>query len=120
MKTKNPGKEAIEFVKKYEKKRTGTKPEDVQHKQGEHKGYDLVSTDTNGKELHIEVKGATRYHGIPDPYITEFNKKTKEMTADILYVVYFPRDEDEKEHGKEPILYKIPKSAIKHCRHLII
>ena len=113
MKTKNTEKDAIEFVKRYEKKRTGNEPEDVQHERGKYKGCDLVSIEPNGKKLLIEVKGATRYRGIPDPYITEFNEKTRELTADFLYVVYFPRDEDETKYGSKQILYKIPRSAIK-------
>jgi hypothetical protein len=72
----------------------------------------IVSIDNNNL-LRIEVKGATRYHGIPDPYITEFNKKTRETTADFLYVVYFPRKEDVGKCGSKPILYKIPRSEIK-------
>ena len=89
-------------------------PEDVQHKKGNN-GYDLksiVSIDNNNL-LRIEVKGATRYHGIPDPYITEFNKETGEMTANFLYVVYFPRKEDVGKCGSKPILYKIPRAAIR-------
>jgi len=113
MKIEKLSEEAIKLAKKIEKSNGAVEVKDVQLEGGEYAGYDLLSIYPNGKKLKIEVKGATRFHGIPDPYITEFDKETREMKADYFYVFYFPRDEDEPKYGSKPIFYKIPKEAIK-------
>lgn len=112
MKVESVEKEAIKCAISYEENK-GNKVLNVSKARGEHGGYDLLSEDKNGKKIKIEVKGATRYEGIPDPYHTEFDGNSKEMVADFLYVFYFPRDEEEYKYGPKIRFYKIPRGAIK-------
>lgn len=55
--------------------------------------------------MTIEVKGATREWGIPDPYWTEFDDQRR-LFADFLYVVYFLPTRT------SPLLCAIPRNAI--------
>ena len=93
---------AIRAAKTYLKNR-GYSVADVS-KDRRHKGYDLLAR-KDRKTLKIEVKGCSRPWGIPDPYVTEFDKE-KRLVADFLYVVYFIG-------RKEPKLCVIPREAIK-------
>ena len=84
--------------------RQGYTVEDVSRRRG-HNGYDLLIEGGGEGELkRIEVKGATRRWGIPDPYSTEFDAN-KRLVADILCVVYFIDDE-------LPQICLIPRDAI--------
>jgi len=51
-----------------------------EHK-GEHKGYDILV----GKQK-IEVKCSARHKGIPDCFVSEFDKN-KNLIADFMYIV---------------------------------
>jgi len=94
---------AVEFVTRYFIGK-GYNIENVARVRGSHAGYDLLAT--NGPErLRLEVKGCTRPYGIPDPYISEFDKNTRRLVADILCVVYMLPD-------CEPELALIPRDAI--------
>lgn len=75
---------------------------DVSRARG-HNGYDFL-VKRAGKELKIEVKGASRRWGIPDPYHTEFDKDGR-LIADILCVVYLIE-------GEKPKICLIPRDAI--------
>jgi hypothetical protein len=77
--------------------------EDVTRKRA-HKGYDLVAT-RRQERLKIEVKGCSRMWEIPDPYITEFDKKKRRLVADFLCVVYLIG-------SKRPKVCMIPREAI--------
>jgi hypothetical protein len=80
----------------------GYSVDDVSRKRG-HNGYDLL-VQKDGRRLKIEVKGATRPWGIPDPYNTEFDE-SRRLVADLLCVVYFIGNE-------APKMCLIPKEAI--------
>lgn len=75
---------------------------DVSRKRG-HNGYDLL-IEKNGHGLKVEVKGATRAWGIPDPYNTEFDE-SRRLVADLLCVVYFIGNDP-------PKMCLIPREAI--------
>jgi hypothetical protein len=76
--------------------------EDVSRKRG-HNGYDLL-IERDGLRMKVEVKGATRAWGIPDPYNTEFDE-AKRLVADLLCVLYFIGD-------APPQMCLIPREAI--------
>jgi hypothetical protein len=73
--------------------------------QSEHSGFDLIAR-KSGEEITNEVKGTTVPWGIPDPYVTEFDKTTLRLVADFLYVVYFLSTEP-------PFVCAIPREALK-------
>jgi len=73
-------------------------------RKSEHHGYDLIARKAQEKPIKIEVKGCTREWGIPDPYETEF--AGGRLVADLLYIVYFLKQEP-------PRLCIIPRDAIK-------
>lgn len=78
---------------------------DVSHARGEHGGYDLF-LQRGSDQLRVEVKGCTRMYQIPDPYITEFDRDSRKLIADVLCVVYFLDAAD------SPQLALIPRDAI--------
>jgi len=95
--------EAVAFVIRHLRERERYAVEDVS-RSGAHKGYDLIAR-KEGKEIKIEVKGCSVLWGIPDPYVTEFDEKTRRLVADFLYVAYFIGNEP-------PRLCVIPRDAI--------
>ncbi|WP_372825198.1 hypothetical protein [Polaromonas sp.] len=80
----------------------GYSVEDVSRKRG-HNGYDLL-VEKDGTPMKVEVKGATRAWGIPDPYNTEFDDSMR-LVADVLCVVYFIGNDP-------PKMCLIPRDAI--------
>lgn len=80
-------KKAMELAKKKLKQEYGNQPKNVSGKGGKYKGCDFVVKNKKGREIKIEVKGATREYGIPDPYHTEF-KKDGTLVADYMYIFY--------------------------------
>lgn len=92
---------AIALARRYFQQE-GYSVQDVSRKRG-HNGYDFL-IEKSGKTLKVEVKGATRRWGIPDPYNTEFDEQRR-LVADLLCVVYFIPAES-------PKLCLIPRDAI--------
>lgn len=95
---------AVSFAESYFRKE-GWEVNNVSHARGEHGGYDLF-LQRGAEQLRVEVKGCTRLYQIPDPYITEFDRESKRLIADVLCVVYFLDTAD------SPQLALIPRDAI--------
>jgi len=95
---------AVEFARAYYESK-GYTAANVSRVRGDHGGYDLLAT-RGDEKLKIEVKGSTKPFGIPDPYHTEFDPKTRQLIADVLCVVYFVPG------SEQPLLAIIPREAI--------
>ncbi|MEK6848568.1 MAG: hypothetical protein AABX65_02965 [Nanoarchaeota archaeon] len=114
MKIDSPEKESMRLVEERLNKEY-RKVINVSKRGGEYGGFDFLCEDESGNKVRVEVKGTTVEYGIPSPYHTEFvNGK---MTADFMYVIYFPREIDwnsidKSLYGSKVIFYKIPREAI--------
>lgn len=91
---------AMKFVRDWAEKRKIT----VKDTHGKGVGYDYEFIYPDGKIEKVEVKGTKKEHKIPDMSVKEFHKK--KLIADYLFVVG-------NVLGKDRILYKIPRKAIK-------
>jgi hypothetical protein len=98
-------KRAMRFVQWHLKKKEKFRQVENVSSNRQHPGYDFIAT--KGRTTRkIEVKGCSHLWGIPDLYSSEFNKSTKRLIADFLYVVYL-------REGKRTLLCKIPREDIR-------